>query len=206
VQLPDGDQTSMSRRQMLARLDILMGGRVAEELVFGVQNVTSGASSDLQQATRLAHAMVTKYGLSTKVGVVFIDPENSKSGAAMQQQVDEEVHDLLQTSYTRAKQLIETHRQELNKIAEGLMEYESLSGSEIVDILKGKKPNVTLVRSQKPSRATEPIPILQPKEKHTSKPTLPEIKNPLPSPVPTKAPLPPATSDKDKSTAATPKQ
>ena len=71
MQLPDGDQTSMSRKQMLARLDVCMGGRVAEELVFGYDNVTSGASSDIQQATRLAQAMVTKYGLSDKVGVRF---------------------------------------------------------------------------------------------------------------------------------------
>lgn len=67
MQLPDGDQTSMSRKQMLARLDVCMGGRVAEELVFGHDNVTSGASSDIQQATRLATAMVTQYGLSDKV-------------------------------------------------------------------------------------------------------------------------------------------
>lgn len=67
MQLPDGDQTSMSRKQMLARLDVCMGGRVAEELVYGAENVTSGASSDIQMATRLASAMVTKYGLSDKV-------------------------------------------------------------------------------------------------------------------------------------------
>eukprot|EP01038_Epipyxis_sp_PR26KG_P013825 gene13825-18539_t len=66
MQLPEGDQTSMSRKQMLARLDVCMGGRLAEEIVFGPENVTSGASSDIQQATRLAKAMVTKYGLSDK--------------------------------------------------------------------------------------------------------------------------------------------
>jgi ATP-dependent metalloprotease len=90
MQLPEGDQTSMSRRQMLARLDVCMGGRVgmyfyyflivwfdfiskAEELFFGSENVTSGASSDIQQATKLAKAMVTKWGLSDKVGIVFFD-------------------------------------------------------------------------------------------------------------------------------------
>ena len=67
MQLPDGDQTSMTRKQMLARLDVCMGGRVAEELVLGYDNITSGASSDIMQATRLAKAMVTKYGLSDKV-------------------------------------------------------------------------------------------------------------------------------------------
>ena len=96
MQLPDGDRTSISRKQMLARLDVCMGGRVgktacirycwvcdnvcmyvvpvlAEELVFGAQNVTSGASNDIMQATRLAKAMVTKYGLGEKAGVYYLE-------------------------------------------------------------------------------------------------------------------------------------
>ena len=85
----------MSRKQMLARLDVCMGGRVAEELIFGDDNVTSGASSDIQQATRLAKAMVTKYGLSTKVGVIFLD--DKISGETLKN-VDEEVRKLLQVS------------------------------------------------------------------------------------------------------------
>mmetsp|Transcript_12529 Transcript_12529/g.17127 ORF Transcript_12529/g.17127 Transcript_12529/m.17127 type:complete len:645 (+) Transcript_12529:84-2018(+) len=153
MQLPDGDQTSMSRKQMLARLDVCMGGRVAEELVFGPDNVTSGASSDLMQATQLARAMVTKYGLSDKVGVRFFDDKVSLSEDA-QQQVDQEVAVLLASSYQRATELLKTHRNDLDLIAKGLLEYESLAGSEIVDIINGKTLNVKK-RSQRPSRSSE---------------------------------------------------
>lgn len=163
MQLPDGDQTSMSRKQMLARLDVCMGGRVAEEIIFGEDNVTSGASSDIQQATRLAKAMVTKYGLSTKVGVVFLD---EKMGGETMKNVDEEVKKLLEDSYARATKVLSTHKKELELIANGLMEYESLSGSELVDLTKGKQPSKTL-RSQKPSR--EPMVIPLSKAKHAEK-------------------------------------
>jgi ATP-dependent metalloprotease len=156
MQLPDGDQTSYSRKQMLARLDVCMGGRVAEEIVYGAENVTSGASSDIQQATRLANAMVTKYGLSEKVGVMFLDDKNKGSGET-QKFVDDEVRTLLNESYNRAKKILETNRKELDIIAKGLLDYESLSGGEIVSLLKGVAPNVKL-RSQAPSRSTKPLP------------------------------------------------
>jgi ATP-dependent metalloprotease len=72
-QLPEGDQTSQSKKEMIARMDVCMGGRIAEELIFGPDNVTSGASSDIYQATSMARAMVTKYGMSDKIGKVFYD-------------------------------------------------------------------------------------------------------------------------------------
>eukprot|EP00879_Flechtneria_rotunda_P009716 GHRR01010165.1.p1 GENE.GHRR01010165.1~~GHRR01010165.1.p1 ORF type:complete len:675 (+),score=212.01 GHRR01010165.1:264-2288(+) len=98
TQLPDEDQTSMSRKQMMARLDVCMGGRVAEELIFGEDDVTSGASSDLKQATALARAMVTKYGMSSKVGQVSLDYDDDgrSMSSETRQLVEEEVRRLVQ--------------------------------------------------------------------------------------------------------------
>jgi ATP-dependent metalloprotease len=157
MQLPDGDQTSMSRKQMLARLDVCMGGRVAEELIFGEENVTSGASNDLMQATRLAKAMVTKYGFSDKVGVMYVD-DKAKVGGGTTKDIDDEIRALVQASYARAYQVLDSHKKELELIANGLMEYESLSGGEIVDLSMGKKLDL-VKRSQKPSRELQVLPF-----------------------------------------------
>jgi len=148
MQLPDGDQTSLSKRQMLARLDVLMGGRVAEELVFGADEVTSGASSDLQQATRLARSMVMHWGFSEEVGVVSV----SKEDASPEQKalIDREVQRLVTQAYERATKLLTTNRQELNKIAYALQEYETLTGTEIHEfVLKGKPLPRKLVTGKK---------------------------------------------------------
>ena len=171
MQLPDGDQTSMSRKQMLARLVVCMGGRVAEEIVFGDDNVTSGASNDIQQATKLAKAMVMNYGLSEKLGVMHVS-EKEKHSDEVQRVIDEEIQSLLTESYQKAKNIIETHRKDLDAIANALIEYESLSGSEIIDVINGKKINATL-RSQKPSREVQPIEL---KAQPTRNSRLPPIK------------------------------
>ena len=100
---------------------------MAEELEYGAENVTSGAISDFQQATRTAHAMVTKYGLSEKLGIMYVD-EKLKNSAETQQWVDQEVRALLNDSYARAKNILASHRDQLHLLAEGLVEFETLSG------------------------------------------------------------------------------
>ena len=155
MQLPDGDQTSMSRKEMLARLDVCMGGRIAEELVFGKNNLTSGASNDIKQATQLAKAMVSKWGLSEKVGVVFYDDKSKASGMS-QNQIDEEVQKLTAASYKRATAVLERYRKDLEVLAKGLIDYESLSGGELVDLLEGRAINMDQ-RSQRPSRVMKDI-------------------------------------------------
>ena len=132
TQLPDKDQTSISRRQMLARLDVCMGGRVAEELIFGKKDVTSGASSDLQQATDLATAMVTRYGFSEKVGLASAD-RSSLSGE-MKRVVDEEVKTMLNEAYERARDVLKTHEKDLHCLAKELLEKETLTAQQIREL------------------------------------------------------------------------
>ncbi|CAK4077718.1 unnamed protein product [Aphanomyces euteiches] len=140
-QLPEGDQTSITRKQLLARLDVCMGGRVAEEMIFGKDEITGGASSDIMQATQLARQMVTKYGMSDEVGVVFHDLKGSDTSAATRTLIDNEVRKLCDASYKRASAILHKHRQDLDTLAHALLEYETLSGQEIKDILRGVKLN-----------------------------------------------------------------
>jgi hypothetical protein len=168
LQLPDGDQTSMTLKQMKARLDVCMGGRIAEEIMFGKEAVTSGASSDIQQATRLARAMVTKYGLSDKIGAVFInnDPSQNDRGTMISDEtlmeVDSEIKRLCDESYARVTKLLTDNKHKLVNIAEGLIKFETLSGAEVVELANTGKlvadGSNGSIRSQKPSRELQQIP------------------------------------------------
>ena len=137
AQLPDKDETSVSRKQMLARLDVCMGGRVAEELIFGENEVTSGASSDLQQATSLARAMVTKYGMSKEVGLVAHNYDDNGKSMSTETRllIEKEVKNFLEAAYTNAKTILTTHNKELHALANALLEQETLSGSQIMALL-----------------------------------------------------------------------
>ncbi|KAF5726157.1 ATP-dependent zinc metalloprotease FTSH 4 mitochondrial isoform X2 [Tripterygium wilfordii] len=137
AQLPDKDQTSMSRKQMLARLDVCMGGWVAEELIFGENEVTSGPRSDLQQATNLARAMVTKFGMSGEIGLVTHDynDDGRSMSSETRRLIEKEVQRLLDRAYNNAKTILTTHSKELHALANALLEHETLSGSQIKDLL-----------------------------------------------------------------------
>ncbi|KAI3468122.1 hypothetical protein Pfo_024785 [Paulownia fortunei] len=136
-QLPEKDETSISRKQMLARLDVCMGGRVAEELIFGESEVTSGASSDLQQATNLARAMVTKYGMSKEVGVVThnYDDHGKSMSTETRLLIEQEVKEFLERAYNNAKTILTTNSKELHALANALLEHETLTGSQIKALL-----------------------------------------------------------------------
>jgi cell division protease FtsH len=153
MQLPERDKLSMSLEQMTSRLAIMMGGRVAEELVFGREKVTSGASSDIEQATRLARMMVTRWGLSEELGTVsygenqdevFLGMSVSRTQNASEatvQKIDTEIRRFVEEGYNEATRILTEKRQDLETLAKGLLEFETLSGDEIQDLLKGKKPN-----------------------------------------------------------------
>ena len=166
MQLPERDKLSMSLEQMTSRLAIMMGGRVAEELIFGREKVTSGASSDIEQATRLARMMVTRWGLSEALGTVsygenqdevFLGMSVSRTQNASEatvQKIDTEIRRLVEEGYNEATQILTEKRADLEALAKGLLEFETLSGDEIQDLLKGKKPNRELVLEPSTPRAS----------------------------------------------------
>ncbi|TQE11128.1 hypothetical protein C1H46_003134 [Malus baccata] len=137
AQLPEKDETSVSRKQMLARLDVCMGGRVAEELIFGESEVTSGASDDLRQATSLARAMVTKYGMSKQVGLVSHNYDDNGKSMSTETRllIEEEVKNLLERAYNNAKTILTEHSKELYALANALLEEETLTGTQIKSLL-----------------------------------------------------------------------
>lgn len=136
-QLPEKDETSFSRKQMLAWLDVSMAGRVAEELIFGDSEVTSGASSDFQNATKMARAMVTKYGMSKQLGFVSYNYEDDGKSMSTETRllIEQEVKSLLENAYNNAKTILTKHSKEHHVLAQALLEHETLTGAQIKKIL-----------------------------------------------------------------------
>ena len=152
MRLPERDQLSVTRAKMKADLAVAMGGRVAEELIFGHDKVTSGASQDIKMATQMARAMVTQYGMSDKLGPlaygdneeeVFLGHSVARTqnlSDETQKLVDDEIHAIVDEAYATATKICKKYIKQLHTIAEGLLEYESLTGEEIKNLLKGKPP------------------------------------------------------------------
>lgn len=136
AQLPDKDMTSMSKAQMLAKLTVCMGGRAAEELIFGEGKVTSGASSDFQQATELAEAMVTQYGMSERLGRVVYNKE--RESGETRALIEREVRQLLDRAYEQAMAILKDHQSELHRLATALLEHETLTGAQVQLAVRGK--------------------------------------------------------------------
>ena len=149
MRLPERDSYSYHRDKMYANLSVAMGGRVAEEVIFGYDKVSSGASSDIQYATGLARDMVTKWGMSDKVGPVeYAQPEGEsflgysssqpvRMSNATAQLIDDEIKTIVEGGLNRAKTLLTDHVDQLHLLAEALLEYETLSGDEIKRLIAG---------------------------------------------------------------------
>ena len=143
--LPDEDRNYMSVSQFEAQLVVALGGRVAEEIVFG--DVTTGASSDITQVTRISRAMVTRYGMSPKLGpiafgekdeLIFLGREISEQrnyGDDVAREIDQEVHRIVDQAYARAREILTTNRAVLNDMSSALIEYETIDGERLRELL-----------------------------------------------------------------------
>ncbi|XP_074107290.1 ATP-dependent zinc metalloprotease YME1L isoform X1 [Cotesia typhae] len=142
--LPKKDIYHQTKQHLLAAMDTSLGGRAAEELIFGTEKITVGAASDLQKATQIAEAMVKNYGMSEKAGFrVETQDKQNKNGTELSPNtaeiIDSEVKRLLQESYDRAKSILKTHAKEHKLLAEALLKYETLDAEEVKDLLNEKK-------------------------------------------------------------------
>tara|TARA_A100001015_G_scaffold216538_1_gene243154 strand:- start:41 stop:1921 length:1881 start_codon:yes stop_codon:yes gene_type:complete len=148
MRLPENDRFSVTRAKLHDDLIVGMGGRAAEELIFGYDKVTTGASSDISHVTDMARNMVTKWGLSDEVGTVNYSADETKNPYGMPQKefseetaknIDEEVKRIVQEALDEARSILKKNKKQLEKLAKALLEFETLTGSEIKDLLAGKK-------------------------------------------------------------------
>ncbi len=179
MSLPERDQLSVTYTKYKSKIAMAMGGKVAEELIFGPENVTSGASSDIQQVTRIARAMVTQFGMSEKLGNIdYANEQQSYLGAFQQgsqvspetqELIDEEVRKIVDEGYETARRILTEKAEDHRRLAEGLLEYETLTGDEITKVLKGQPLNRGADDDDTPDEGSTPsvtaIPKTKPKPK-----------------------------------------
>jgi len=152
--LPEEDRHSLSRRALTSQICSLFGGRIAEEMTLGPEGITTGASNDIERATKMARAMVTKWGLSEELGPLMYDEENEEVFLGMSagaprmhvsdetaKRIDQEVRAIIDNCYGTAKSILEENRDKLDTMAEALLEYETIERAQIDDIMAGRKPN-----------------------------------------------------------------
>ena len=172
MRLPERDQVSVTRAKLKADLAVAMGGRLAEEIIFGHEKVTSGASSDISMATKMAKAMVTRWGMSDKLGPlayaeneeeVFLGHSVARQqnmSEETQRVIDAEVRRIVDEGYETARKVLTDHIDDLHTIAKGLLEYETLSGEEIQNLLKGEPPVRDRGDTQRPVEGpTSSVPV-----------------------------------------------
>jgi cell division protease FtsH len=168
MRLPERDQLSVTREKLLADICVAFGGRLAEELIFGHDKVTTGAISDIEMATRMARAMVTRFGMSDEMGPiayaenqeeVFLGHSVARQqnvSEATAQKIDSEIRRIVDNCYQRAHGILSSRIDDLHLIAKGLLEYETLTGDEIIALLKGIQPVRTPYEEPEPQRGPGP--------------------------------------------------
>jgi len=151
--LPEQDRYSYSKRRLNSQISSLFGGRIAEEMVFGADAVTTGASNDIERATEIARNMVTKWGLSDALGPLTYSEDEGEVflGHSVTQHkqvsdetayaIDKEVRQIIDTNYKRAEQILNDNRDKLDTMADALLKYETIDASQLKDIMAGKEPN-----------------------------------------------------------------
>jgi len=166
--LPERDQISVTREKLHADIAVAFGGRLAEEIVFGHDHVTTGAISDIHQATLMARNMVTRWGLSDELGPieyaenqeeVFLGHSVSRTQSISEEtarKIDAEIRRVIDNGYERARKILIEKNDDLHTLAKGLLEYETLSGDEIVALLKGIAPVRTPYEDLEPQRGPGP--------------------------------------------------
>jgi len=180
LSLPERDQLSVTYTKYKSKIAMAMGGKVAEELIFGPDNVTSGAASDIQQVTKIARAMVTQFGMSERLGNIdYANEQQSYLGVYQQgaqispetqELIDEEVRRIVDEGYETAKRILIEHAEEHKRLAEGLLEYETLTGDEITKVINGEPLNRNDDEDDTPDRGSAASVTSIPKTKPKPKP------------------------------------
>ncbi len=168
MRLPLGDRLSVSREKLKADIAVAMGGRVAEEQIFGYEKVTAGASSDIQQATKIARHMVTQWGMSDTLGPIGYDEnqqevflghsvtQSKNVSEATAQQIDAEIRKIVEEGYHLAQKTLRDRADDLHALANGLLEHESLTGEEITAILRGEPMPKPAKPAEQPPKSSAP--------------------------------------------------
>jgi len=188
MSLPEGDRYSTSKAKLLQQLIMAMGGRAAEELVFGPDKVSNGASGDIKMATDMTRRMVTEWGMSEKLGMisygdngqeVFLGhsvTQNKNVSEATAREIDNEIKAVIDHAYAEARRILTERRADLEALAKGLLEYETLSGDEIQAVIRGEKIIRKVVDEPMPDTRRASVPTAAPR------PDMPGGLGPLPAP------------------------
>ncbi|XP_045529219.1 ATP-dependent zinc metalloprotease YME1L isoform X3 [Pieris brassicae] len=166
--IPAKERYHVTKQQLLAMMDTMMGGRAAEELVYGPDKITSGASSDLKQATSIAIHMVREWGMSDRVGLRSMEApkgafQQEQLGPQTNEMVDSEIKKILSESYERAKAILRAHAKEHKALSEALLKYETLDADDIKAIMNGEKTKMEKQKNKEsggaPSAQAPPAPV-----------------------------------------------